>query len=199
MSDEDFGGKGRSLASLKRAKQKENRLLNKEDDKESFKPIKRNVNIPEVITIRELANRMAEQSSNIIKHLLGMGVTVTINHTIDSDTAEYLVKEFGHNPIKEEKAEEKIEKIKEVKAENLKSRAPIVTVMGHVDHGKTSVLDVLRKANVVSGEFGGITQHIGAYQINYQSNKITFIDTPGHAAFTEMRACLLYTSDAADE
>ena len=176
------------MASLKRAKQKENRLLNKEDDKESFKPIKRDVNIPEVITIRELANRMAEQSSNIIKHLLGMGVTVTINHTIDSDTAEYLVKEFGHNPIKEEKAEEKIEKIKEVKAENLKSRAPIVTVMGHVDHGKTSVLDVLRKANVVSGEFGGITQHIGAYQINYQSNKITFIDTPGHAAFTEMRA-----------
>jgi translation initiation factor IF-2 len=188
LSDEDFGGKGRSLASLKRAKQKENRLLNKDDDKESFKPIKRDVNIPEVITIRELANRMAEQSSNIIKHLLGMGVTVTINHTIDSDTAEYLVKEFGHNPIKEEKAEEKIEKIKEVKAENLKSRAPIVTVMGHVDHGKTSVLDVLRKANVVSGEFGGITQHIGAYQINYQSNKITFIDTPGHAAFTEMRA-----------
>ena len=188
LSDEDFGGKGRSLASLKRAKQKENRLLNKEDDKESFKPIKRDVNIPEVITIRELANRMAEQSSNIIKHLLGMGVTVTINHTIDSDTAEYLVKEFGHNPIKEEKAEEKIEKIKEVKAENLKSRAPIVTVMGHVDHGKTSVLDVLRKANVVSGEFGGITQHIGAYQINYQSNKLTFIDTPGHAAFTEMRA-----------
>ena len=188
LSDEDFGGKGRSLASLKRAKQKENRLLNKEDDKESFKPIKRDVNIPEVITIRELANRMAEQSSNIIKHLLGMGVTVTINHTIDSDTAEYLVKEFGHNPIKEEKAEEIIEKIKEVKAENLKSRAPIVTVMGHVDHGKTSVLDVLRKANVVSGEFGGITQHIGAYQINYQSNKLTFIDTPGHAAFTEMRA-----------
>ena len=101
-------------------KSKENRLLNKEDDKESFKPIKRDVNIPEVITIRELANRMAEQSSNIIKHLLGMGVTVTINHTIDSDTAEYLVKEFGHNPIKEEKAEEIIEKIKEVKAEKIK-------------------------------------------------------------------------------
>ncbi len=188
LSDEDIGGRSRSLASLKRAKQKENRLLNKDENKENYKPIKRDVNIPEVITIRELANRMAEQSSSIIKHLLGMGVTVTINHTIDTDTAEYLVKEFGHNPIKEEKTEEKIDKIKEVKTENLKSRAPIVTVMGHVDHGKTSVLDVLRKANVVSGEFGGITQHIGAYQITHDKNKITFIDTPGHAAFTEMRA-----------
>ena len=117
-----------------------------------------------------------------------MGVTATINHSIDSDTAEYLVKEFGHNPIKEEKAEEIIKKIKEIKPENLKSRPPIVTVMGHVDHGKTSVLDVLRKTNVVSGEFGGITQHVGAYQIEHNSSKITFIDTPGHAAFTEMRA-----------
>ena len=188
LSDDEIGTKSRSLASLKRAKQKENRILNKNESKETLKPIKRNINIPELITIRELANRMAEQSSNIIKHLLGMGVTVTINHTIDSDTAEYLVKEFGHIPIKEEKAEEIIEKIKEVKTQNLKSRAPIVTVMGHVDHGKTSVLDVLRKSNVVSGEFGGITQHIGAYQINHNSNKITFIDTPGHAAFTEMRA-----------
>jgi len=188
LSDDEIGTRSRSLASLKRAKQKENRILNKNETLENLKPIKRNINIPELITIRELANRMAEQSSNIIKHLLGMGVTVTINHTIDSDTAEYLVKEFGHNPIKDEKAEEIIEKIKEVKTQNLKSRAPIVTVMGHVDHGKTSVLDVLRKANVVSGEFGGITQHIGAYQIEHNSNKITFIDTPGHAAFTEMRA-----------
>ena len=188
LSDDDIGAKSRSLASLKRAKQKENRILNQDQTKEVLKPIKRDINIPELITIRELANRMAEQSSNIIKHLLGMGVTVTINHTIDSDTAEYLVKEFGHNPIKEEKAEEIIEKIKEVKTKNLKSRAPIVTVMGHVDHGKTSVLDVLREANVVSGEFGGITQHIGAYQITHKSKKITFIDTPGHAAFTEMRA-----------
>ena len=188
LSDDETETKSRSLASLKRAKQKENRNLNQANNKENFKQVKRDINLPEIITIRELANRMAEQSSNIIKHLLGMGVTATINHTIDTDTAEYLVKEFGHNPIREEKAEEIIKKIKEVKTDNLKNRAPIVTVMGHVDHGKTSVLDVLRKANVVSGEFGGITQHIGAYQIRHENNKITFIDTPGHAAFTEMRA-----------
>ena len=162
--------------------------LNKNLNQEDLKPVKRDINIPEVITIRELANRMAEQSSNLIKHLLSMGVTATINHSINSDIAEYLVQEFGHNPIKEKKAEEIIKKIKEIKSQNLKNRPPIITVMGHVDHGKTSVLDVLRKANVVSGEFGGITQHLGSYQINYNSNKITFIDTPGHAAFTEMRA-----------
>ena len=178
----------RSLASVKRARQKELKNANKNDDKENLKPIKRDVNIPEAITVRELANRMAEQSSNVIKHLFGMGVTVTINQSLAADTAEYLVKEFGHNPIREEKTEEIIKKIKESRSENLKSRPPIITVMGHVDHGKTSVLDVLRSANVVSGEFGGITQHIGAYQIESQSNKLTFIDTPGHAAFTEMRA-----------
>ena len=188
LSEDDIEFKSRSLASYKRAKQKENKELKKEDLKDNPKPIKRDVNIPEVITIRELANRMAEQSSSLIKKLLGMGVTATINHNINSDIAEYLVQEFGHNPIKEEKAEEIIKKIKDVKSENLKSRPPIVTVMGHVDHGKTSVLDILRKTNVVSGEFGGITQHLGAYQIKYNSHKITFIDTPGHAAFTEMRA-----------
>ena len=180
--------RSRSLASLKRAKQKENRDLNKNEIKENFKPIKRDVNIPEAITVRELANRMAEQSSNVIKHLLGMGVTVTINQALAADTAEYLVKEFGHNPIRGEKAEEIVKKIKETKSENLLNRPPIVTVMGHVDHGKTSLLDVIRNTNVISGEFGGITQHIGAYQIDHNFNKITFIDTPGHAAFTEMRA-----------
>ena len=187
LSDE-IDAKQRSLASVKRARQKEIKNSTKEDTQENLKPIKRDVNIPEAITVRELANRMAEQSSNVIKHLFGMGVTVTINQTLAADTAEYLVKEFGHNPIREEKAEEIIQKIKASRTENLKNRPPIVTVMGHVDHGKTSVLDVLRSANVVSGEFGGITQHIGAYQIETQNNKLTFIDTPGHAAFTEMRA-----------
>ena len=185
---EDIDTRSRSLASLKRAKQKENRDQNKKEIKEPFKPVKRDVNIPEAITVRELANRMAEQSSNVIKHLLGMGVTVTINQALAADTAEYLVKEFGHNPIREVKADEIVKKIKEIRSGNLLNRPPIVTVMGHVDHGKTSLLDALRNTNVISGEFGGITQHIGAYQIEYNSNKITFIDTPGHAAFTEMRA-----------
>ena len=188
LSDDDSGEiRGRSLASIRRARQKENRVSMIEE-KQEFKPVKREVSIPEIITIRELANRMSEQSSSLIKHLLSMGVKATINHAIDSDIAEYLVKEFGHISIKEEKAEDLIKKIKETKNENLKPRPPIVTVMGHVDHGKTSLLDVLRKTKVVEGEHGGITQHIGAYQIDKGKNKITFIDTPGHAAFTEMRA-----------
>ncbi len=178
----------RSLASVRRARQKEQKNSLKEENIENLKPIKRDIKIPEAITVRELANLMAEQSSNVIKYLFGMGVTVTINQSLAADTAEFLVKEFGHNPIREEKVEEIIQKIKASRTENLKNRPPIVTVMGHVDHGKTSVLDVLRSANVVSGEFGGITQHVGAYQIESQSNKLTFIDTPGHAAFTEMRA-----------
>tara|TARA_B100000902_G_scaffold210031_1_gene199845 strand:- start:93 stop:2312 length:2220 start_codon:yes stop_codon:yes gene_type:complete len=187
LSDE-IEARERSLASVKRARQKEIKNLSKDEIQENLKPVKRDINIPEAITVRELANRMAEQSSNVIKYLFGMGVTVTINQTLAADTAEFLVKEFGHNPIREEKAEEIIQKIKATRAENLRNRPPIVTVMGHVDHGKTSVLDVLRSTNVVQGEFGGITQHIGAYQIENQSNKLTFIDTPGHAAFTEMRA-----------
>ena len=187
LSDE-IETRERSLASVKRARQKELKNANKDENRENLKQVKRDINIPEAITVRELANKMAEQSSNVIKYLFGMGVTVTINQTLAADTAEFLVKEFGHNPIREERAEEIIKKIKESRSENLKNRPPIITVMGHVDHGKTSVLDVLRSANVVSGEFGGITQHIGAYQIENKSNKLTFIDTPGHAAFTEMRA-----------
>ena len=186
LSDGDIDSRARSMASLKRAKQKEN--IKNQNLKEEIKQVKREVNIPKLITIRELANRMAEQSSNILKHLIGIGLTVTINHTIDEDIAEYLVKEFGHIPIKEQKAEEIFKNKQQIKTEDLIERPPIVTVMGHVDHGKTSVLDTLRKTNVTEDEFGGITQHIGAYQIKYGNSRLTFIDTPGHAAFTEMRA-----------
>jgi len=185
---EDLEFKSRSLASIKRAREKELRVSKEKNNGDPNLSVKKEINIPEFITIRDLANRMAEQSSNIIKLLMGMGVTVTINHTIDSDTAEYLVKEFGHVPIREKKAEEIIKNIKQIKTEDLKNRPPIITVMGHVDHGKTSVLDIIRSTNIVSGEFGGITQHIGAYQIEKNKKQITFIDTPGHAAFTEMRA-----------
>ena len=118
LSEEDLGSRSRSLASLRRAKMKENRELDKQIYKEEIKPVKREVNIPKTITIRELANRMAEKSSNIIKHLMGIGLTVIINHTIDEDTAEYLVKEFGHNPIKRKKVEEIIGTTKETPTEN---------------------------------------------------------------------------------
>jgi len=189
LDEDNLGFKSRSLASIKRAnKKKENHAISKEASLENDKPIVRNVDVPKIITIRELANRMAEQASSLIKHLLSMGVTATINHSIDADTAEYLIKEFGHNPIRKEKIDIKINKTSLSPEVDLKKRAPIVTVMGHVDHGKTSLLDSIRDTDVVSGEHGGITQHIGAYQVNMNNEKITFIDTPGHAAFTEMRA-----------
>jgi translation initiation factor IF-2 len=189
MDDEALDGRERSLASVKRARLKEKKSQISEEKKIETKKIVHEVNIPDKITIQELSNRMAMQASNIIKHLLGMGVVATINHSIDADTAEYLVKEFGNIPIREEKPDLKVLKAEKKDDKNLKARPPIVTVMGHVDHGKTSLLDALRKTNIVSQEHGGITQHIGAYKIKTDKGKeITFIDTPGHAAFTEMRA-----------
>ena len=188
LNVEEIEIKQRSLASVKRARLKEKKRPEGEEKKE-FKKVIREVKIPEQITIQELSNRMAEKSGDIIKFLFNMKVVATINHNIDKDTAEYIVKEFGHKPILEDKPLISSNKSKEKFIGEVKTRPPVVTIMGHVDHGKTSLLDSLRDTNVVSGEHGGITQHIGAYQVNTSDNKlITFIDTPGHAAFTEMRA-----------
>ncbi len=189
LDDDAFDGRERSLASVKRARLKEKKNQDLEKTKVEIKKVVHEVNIPDKISIQELSNRMAMQASAIIKHLLEMGVVATINHTIDADTAEYLVKEFGNVAIREKKPDLNISVPKKTENKNLKSRPPIVTIMGHVDHGKTSLLDTLRKTNVVAGEHGGITQHIGAYNVKTEKGKnITFIDTPGHAAFTEMRA-----------
>ena len=188
LNVEEIEIKQRSLASVKRARLKEKKSLPIEEKKE-FKKVVRDVKIPEQISIQELSNRMAERSSDIIKFLLNMKVLATINHIIDKDTAEYIVKEFGHKPIIEEVPKFEVNKNIKQNAVSAKKRAPVVTIMGHVDHGKTSLLDALRDTNIVSGEFGGITQHIGAYQVKANNKDlITFIDTPGHAAFTEMRA-----------
>ena len=189
LNVEEIEIKQRSLASVKRARLKEKKSKPEGEEKKEFKKVIKEVKIPNQITIQELSNRMAEKSSEIIKFLLNMKVVATINHNIDKDTAEYIVKEFGHKPIFDEKPNVKQDTIKKVLQGEIKSRPPVVTIMGHVDHGKTSLLDALRNSNVVSGEYGGITQHIGAYQVETNEKKlITFIDTPGHAAFTEMRA-----------
>ncbi|MBO6485483.1 MAG: translation initiation factor IF-2 [Pelagibacteraceae bacterium] len=189
MNVEEFEIKQRSLASVKRARLKEKKNINANDPKKEFKKVIRDVKIPDQITIQELSNRMAEQSSTIIKFLLNMGVTATINHSIDKDTAEYIVKEFGHTPVLEQAPTTDLNKKENLDKSNFQSRPAVITIMGHVDHGKTSLLDALRNTNVVSSEHGGITQHIGAYQVYANDKKlITFIDTPGHAAFTEMRA-----------
>lgn len=178
---------GRSLAAVRRARQKAraNAGPKVEQPKQS-----REVTVPETITVQELANRMAERGGDVIKSLMKMGVMATINQAIDADTAELVLMEFGHKikRVTDADVETGIQGDSD-RDEDLIARPPVVTIMGHVDHGKTSLLDALRSTDVVSGEAGGITQHIGAYQVTMHSgDKITFLDTPGHAAFTEMRA-----------
>jgi translation initiation factor IF-2 len=175
----------RSMASARRAREKEKRQMHLQEQQK----IVRDVIIPEVITVQELSNRMAERAGEVIKTLMKLGVMATITQTIDADTAELVATEFGHRVKRVSEADVEIGLSDgQEKAEDLMPRAPIVTIMGHVDHGKTSLLDALRQTSVVSGEAGGITQHIGAYQVTLPKGSVTFIDTPGHAAFTEMRA-----------
>ena len=178
----------RSLASIKRRQEKaKKKSITDDAPKEK---ISRNVIIPETITVQELSNRMAERGVDVIKSLMTQGVMVKINDILDSDTAQLIAEEFGHTVtrVSEADIEEGLSSVDD-KDEDKKPRSPVVTVMGHVDHGKTTLLDAIRESNNVSGEAGGITQHIGAYQTRVKDNKkITFIDTPGHAAFTSMRA-----------
>ncbi|QZD96081.1 translation initiation factor IF-2 [Qipengyuania gelatinilytica] len=186
--NEDEGRRARSLAALKRAREKERRLQGGGSSKPREKQV-RDVIVPEAITVGELAKRMGEKGADLVKELFNLDMMVTVNQTIDQDTAELLVEQFGHNIQKVSEADVDIQAEEDVDPEEtLKSRPPVVTIMGHVDHGKTSLLDALRGANVVKGEAGGITQHIGSYQVKTKGgDAITFLDTPGHAAFTQMR------------
>ncbi|HTR17182.1 MAG TPA: translation initiation factor IF-2 [Acetobacteraceae bacterium] len=182
--------KTRSLASVRRQRERERRQAELERLRSDQVRVVRDVVLPDAITVQELANRMAARAGDVIKALMKMGVMATITQSLDADTAELVVQEFGHRArrVSESDVEIGIEGTADTDTELL-PRAPVVTIMGHVDHGKTSLLDALRATDVAAGEAGGITQHIGAYQVTMPSGqKITFIDTPGHEAFTSMRA-----------
>jgi translation initiation factor IF-2 len=195
LNEDDAGERQRSLASLRRHREREKQRLMQEQQETG--KIVRDVVVPEHITVQELANRMAERGADVIKALMRMNVMATINQTLDADTAELLVGEFGHRMRRVSEADVEIGLKGEEDTNALRTpRPPVVTVMGHVDHGKTSLLDALRHTDVASGEAGGITQHIGAYQVTLKGGqRITFIDTPGHQAFTAMRARGAHVTD----